>query len=268
MKIATYGSCLSRFTATNYARMFGATIVGSVYHNRIDRFVDTYVRNRLPEVPLEALGDYATGSSERGRVIINNQLSSQTLGKHGTIQGRGFMTEIEDKVDLVIMDNFIDILGKVCQVKGVKSSGLFINPAEVPTIADRLTLEPGYLDIDVAVRNWEYMINWLRRKHKGKIYFINFPFAQHPNPRFKARTIEFEEKFKSPRIRIIPILEAHPTLQSTPSHFDSKYYAMLAAYIWKDLYASNRSQLHSKEEQADDIFHRAKDFITRAKSAK
>lgn len=250
MKIATFGSCLSRFTAMAYCRMFDAKVVGSVYHNRIDRFVKTYVSKKYAEPSLDLIGDYETGASAKGKVIMGNQLSSKTLGRHGNNKGKGFMAEIDQKVDLVIMDNFIDVVGKLCHIRGVKSAGFFINPAEIPRVSDKFVLDPVHLDVDEAVESWVQMINWIRARHKGKVFFLNFPFSHHPKTIFDQRAKDFERKFSSSRINVVPSFDVVPSLLESNSHFDEKYYAMMASYIWSSI-NTKKTASQIKEGAAD-----------------
>lgn len=43
MRIATFGSCLSRYTANSFVKLYGGEIVSSVYHNRSDAFVGKFI---------------------------------------------------------------------------------------------------------------------------------------------------------------------------------------------------------------------------------
>ncbi|QRM55847.1 hypothetical protein [Sinorhizobium sp. BG8] len=255
MKIATFGSCLSRFTAMNYARMFRGEIVGAVYHNRIDRFVRTYVRNEVPELPIsEFVKANYDQSTSKLKVMVDNQMMNGTLGLHGVAKGRpGFMTAIEEQLDLVLLDNYVDIIARQCHLQGYPSGGIFANPRELPQLQGRLVLDAEYLDMKEAVAYWGELINWIRARQRGtKIFFLNFPMKHHHNALMAERTTEFASLFASKRVNVVPLMEVPPSLVRTPSHFSPAYYSMLAGYI-RYVTRHKRNEQPTAEERADDV---------------
>jgi hypothetical protein len=263
MKIATFGSCLSRFTAIQYTRLFGGEIVGSVYHNRADRFMKTYIERSETEVPASLFDGIALEDKTLGKagVMIRNQVSVLGLGRHGMTgemgDNGGFMEAIEGHLDLIIMDNYVDLVARLCTISDLPgSSGLFVVPDEVPSLRDRLILEPRLVDIAAAVQAWHALVDWVRGKQPGtKIFFIPFPFDHHPKTDFVARSRLFDETFTTTRIKRVPLMQVYPGFVESPSHFSTSYYAMLAAYI---RHASTARKRKTASEAADDILNAPK----------
>lgn len=234
MKIATFGSCLSKRTAIQYQKLFGGELVGCVYHNRSDRFVQSVIQNKAPSLRAE---DFEGITFEGGRgaiakTMIFNQIEGGALGKHELPGAIGFLEAIKEPIDLILMDNYVDIVAKHCHFPGKEDAKIFLFPNDLGSAGAGLVRDDNYLEIDEALENWKVIIDWVRQQQRGmKIFFMNFPFSQHPNKVFSERTVEFERKFTTTRIKTIPLIDAHPIMVESNTHFTLPYYTMLAALI-------------------------------------
>lgn len=230
MNILTFGSCLSRFTANEFIAQNGGTLLGAVYHNRIDRFVDTYIENRTPEIPPDAIDRliFEEARTRRAMIMLRNQLRGETLGLHGISDQPGFMRAIETPVDLIIMDNFVDLCARHLMVG---DSGVFLNMADVAK-HDGFDVEPARIDISSAVAKWSQFVDWLKDKQPdADVVFMNFPFQHHRLAEMGERSDQFAVAFNDPRIAIIPNIPVFPKFIESPSHFSRFQYAMYAGYI-------------------------------------
>jgi hypothetical protein len=232
MRIATWGSCLSRYTARAYVNLFGGDILGSVYHNRIDRFVNTYIygTEREPDQDLFARLSLTPNGEHRARVMFGNQRADGQLGKHGGASP-GFMEAIKSPLDLIIMDNFVDLTARLYKPK-FGGAAVFLNGQDVEDVSSIYELEAERIPIGEALKYWRIMIDWVRNQQPGtKIFFINFPFDHHQNPEIVNRSQEFSDRMTSTRIKIVPKIPIAKSLIQNSAHFHNQQYAMYAGYI-------------------------------------
>lgn len=235
MKILTFGSCLSRYIAHSIMKMRpDAEIIGSVYHNRIDRFVDTYVDKTEQELPHEWIDrlKFKPEMEKDARAIIENQYLSGTLGKHLlNANALGFMSGIAS-ADLILMDNFMDMCAFTLRPIGGGPQIFFNDKA---TENAREFLEPvGFVDVTVAARKWERLVEWVRAQNPtAQIVFTNFPCRHHTNPVIARRTDEFASAFNSDKCFVHPVvtIPKDDQIQGTLSHFTKRRYDMYAIVI-------------------------------------
>ncbi|NYR09305.1 hypothetical protein [Psychrobacter sp. BI730] len=231
MKIVTFGSCLSRYTADTFIDMFGGSLVSCSHHNRIDRFVKTYLKKTMPELPYEYIE--SLNLSESNMQYIKNQYSGIGLGKHLLSDGLDFFDSVQG-ADIIITDNFVDLCSKLQYSHSYPSSPLFFNSKNDRTADDIFYLEKDYLPVSDAIKNWEYFGHYLYKvAPSARVFFINFPYDHSPNAEISKRSRHFSENFISTKFDIIPNINVpiRYKLKHTNSHFADDYYAMIAGIL-------------------------------------
>lgn len=231
MKIVTFGSCLSRYTADTFIDMFGGNLVSCSHHNRIDRFVEVYLKKTMPQLPYEYIK--ALNLSASNMQYIKNQYSSIGLGKHLLPNGVDFFDAVKD-ADMIITDNFVDLCSKLQYSNSYPSSPLFFNSKNDSAAENIFYLESEYLLVSDAIKNWEYLGHYLHKvAPKAKVFFVNFPYDHSPNAEISERSKTFSKNFTSNKFDIIPNINVpiRYRLKHTNSHFANDYYAMIAGIL-------------------------------------
>ncbi|PZX29480.1 hypothetical protein C7416_104485 [Cupriavidus phytorum] len=232
MRILTFGSCLSRYIAESYVDLFGGEVVSSSYHNRIDRFVDTYIKKLRQEIPLSYMESLNLSSDNM--MYVKNQYQQATLGKHLLPNGEGFFEAIRHGVDLIITDNFIDLCSRLQLSKEHDGLSVFFNSNGEDAAQEKFEIERSFLPVEQAVQYWDYFGHYLWRvAPNAKRFFVNFPYAHHQNERIARRSKEFPQAFSSKKFEVIPNVEvpARYQLAHTQSHFANDFYAMYAGIV-------------------------------------
>lgn len=234
ISVATFGSCLSRYSVNALQALRPVDLRGVVYHNRIDRFVDHYVQDMRPEpsegqvsalIPVE-------GAAPRLDLMISNQLSGRGLGHHSLHQKIGFMEAIKQPLDLVVLDNFVDIVAKLARFKGEENTSLFINYKDVENAGEHFVMEREFLPVSAAIDAWHKLLNWVRAKQPAAtILFLNFPMQHHPSEQMRNRSEEFYRNFKSDHAIVLPPFPVHQSLVETPSHFSPMQYTLFSGAL-------------------------------------
>jgi hypothetical protein len=239
-KILTFGSCLSLYTAKAYIHTYGGELLGSVFHNRIDRFTGIYVTKTQSETPRSSWSNLAI--DPEGRKIIENQYLDGTLGKHKLPKEiNGFLHELEnEKIDIIFMDNYVDLCGKLLIPKK-GGEGLFFNAKTAENTSEIFDLEEDFLDLEFAAECWHTFIKFVREKQpEARLVFLHFPFNHHRNNEVAQRSKEFQKYFdpkinvKKPRIcDIVPNIEVPQKYlkKHTQSHFAREFYFMLSGLV-------------------------------------
>lgn len=257
MKVVTFGSCLSRYSVNALQARSEVKLVGAVYHNRADRFVDHYI-DKVSEEPSPELIEQmvlSESGAARCKLMLDNQLTTRKLGHHAIHNQLGFLDALDSELDLIVMDNFVDIIAKLAAPKGSAPS-LFLTFTDCTNLSDIFDIEKDYLDIDVAVEKWQKIISWVREKQPNTpIVFFNFPMHHHPNAALRDRSKEFAEKFKADNCFIVPDCPVHESQIDTPSHFRTLQYSMYAGII--EMVAKNRAYIDSKTVNDADSVLRA-----------
>lgn len=231
MKIVTFGSCLSRYTADTFTDLFGGSLISCSHHNRIDRFVETYLKKTRPQLPYEYI--HSLGLSEFNMKYVDNQYSGIGLGKHLLPDGLDFFDALKE-ADIIITDNFVDLCSKLQYSSHYPSSPIFFNSKNDFAAEKVFDLENDYLSISEAIKNWEYFGHYLYKvAPKAKVFFINFPYNHSPNAEISKRSRFFSEEFKSNKFDVIPNINVplRYRLKHTNSHFVNDYYAMIAGIL-------------------------------------
>jgi hypothetical protein len=213
------------------------TLGGSIFHNRVDQFVNNYVNGQYQEneIPFSILQQIDLSKNASQIDIINNQYFDKNLGRHNVGEEKGFMHYLyKDKVDLIIIDNFLDLCGTLLWTKDKKYS-IFLNHKNTNAL-DFLTFDKSFMDIESMLTMYKELLRFLKKlQPNAKIVFINFPYLHHKNEIIRNRCIEIDKQFKYHSLcnLIIPLhlLSEWQLAPEGPSHFCMGTYAMYASII-------------------------------------
>lgn len=129
-RIVTFGSCLSRYIARSYKRLYAGDIVSSVYHNRSDYFVECFLENSKQPIDKEFISSLLINKEKNDESIgiLQNQ-TFDSCGKHLLdVQASIFDTIESGNYDLVFIDNFMDVASKLGLLQG---KNFFIRPKDL-----------------------------------------------------------------------------------------------------------------------------------------
>lgn len=243
MKIATFGSCLSRFIGNNYTYLYGGKIVSSVYHNRSDVFVGRFIDKTAAHLIRGQISRMLTGAidgaalEDKADIILSNQYY-ESIGRHRLSKGIQFLDLLDSEgADLVILDNFMDIGARLLSVDGTEpGSKWFVRTQDlkegtVSTIGPLLSPEAG-------AESMLKIIKYVQKKMpKAKVVFCNFPHNTYQDrPERVLRTQEYEALMASNAdgsFTIIPCIDITKRFQTKDKqHFSEAMYCAYAGTIW------------------------------------
>lgn len=241
--IIAFGSCLSRYTAREYIKGHGGVLLSSVYHNRSDAFVKRFLSEEWNAVDVEKMmHDFSISAAsleDEGTDSVPYQiLKNQTydaIGLHRLKNGTPFFDAIESKkVDLILVDNYMDLSAKFLIFEGCLEKNIFLaienKSVSGLTVPEGWTLG-GILPVEEAVACMGRILDYLReRQPLAKIVFMNFPhntYAQNPDR--VARTKLYESSLKKEGVYFIPCLDIPEDRQTEKrSHFTASQYRIYA----------------------------------------
>lgn len=238
MNIVTFGSCLSRYTANQYVRLFEGTIISSVYHNRSDAFVGKFIDKNWNISPFETvagqiLGERALNADNNPNNILKNQYA-EWIGLHRLAKGIPLLQVLEQKMpDLIIMDNYMDLAGKL--MVNEHGEGYFLRLSDLKPKSNNWTTPNSYLSPEDGIAAMKTIIAYFRNYvPNAKIVFINFPHNTYVGSLDRIRrTQEYEQKFHCENVHIIPCMTVPEVYQTEDKqHFKSQQYAAYAGMIW------------------------------------
>jgi hypothetical protein len=255
MKIITFGSCLSRYTANHFCRMFGGSVISSVYHNRSDAFVGKFLKRdwiHYPESEIQKM------LNDSGIPILRNQYD-EWIGMHN-LKKRTQLFETLDRGigNLIIIDNFMDISARLLSQNPNGQEGVFLRPQDFLVKDHKLVLK-DHLSIDVGIESMLSIVNYFRSKlPRAIIVFINFPNnIYESSPQKVARLKDYESKFFIEDALIIPALKVHKKYQTEEkSHFQPAQYAAYAGIVYHYTKSLNSKGLRSRLRQLRNFIKR------------
>jgi hypothetical protein len=232
--LVTFGSCLSRYVARSYKRLFAGNILASVYHNRSDYFVSRFIKGEDVIDNIDELSYLKKQSTESLDEDVLNILLNQTaqgIGKHKIDGGLGlFNTISKSRVDLIFIDNFMDVSARL---SSGDSHSLFLRPQDYLNYHDFFRIGE-YLPPVQSADNFLRVIDFFKRSCPGaQIVFFHFPFNTYVDDASrKARSMEFAEIFKPNDVFVIQP-QSIPKIYRTSisSHFEEPQYAAYAGMI-------------------------------------
>lgn len=231
--IITFGSCLSRYVARSYKRLYGGNITASVYHNRSDYFIlqkQSPIKTEMLSCLKSAIP--ASALDEDSANIVKNQ-TTEGVGRHKIDTTTGMVSLLEQRDStLLIMDNFMDISAKLSRSRK-EGWECFLRPKDYQNHEEHFSLE-NYLDPIVSARNFEFLIQFLLDTLPNiKIFLIHFPYNTYTNQSERQnRSLGFLKAFQ-PAITTVIQPQSIPRIYRTnvPSHFEELQYAAYAAMI-------------------------------------
>lgn len=262
-KIVTFGGCLSRFTAGNLIKMYGGSILSAVYNNRFDMFVDKFIYKK------DALPDYhifktLLNPTTKQEIIYKRQ-ASETIGIYYSSEDESFENESEknsehkelkgkysnffdvlnsagNQVDLVIIDNYIDLIAKGVILKTEEySSDPFFLPIDSKNQMQFCQF-CDYESVPDMVHNCNIIIDYIKKYCvNGKICLLSFPPELYPEDHvIHQRSKDFNNAFANKQIDLA--VECHIfskaySKNKEHQHFVPAYYSSLAQSIYSSLYS-------------------------------
>ena len=246
--IVTFGSCLSRYTSNHYVRLFGGKIISSVYHNRSDAFCgrlldQSWYIDPFDEIKSSLLKEEQQSSNQdnNSTQILKNQYL-ETIGLHRLSSGQPLFDAVKSgKVDLFVVDNYMDLAARLVKQPSKPTSGLFLRIYDfaVPEkIKDRSKGEAWaigeHLSPEDGIKYMSRILDFFREYNPAaRIVFINFPHNTYSHsPERVARTQEYERLFNYQGCDIIPCMTI-PEMNQTEDkmHFKPTQYAAYAGLI-------------------------------------
>lgn len=253
MKVIAFGSCMSNLTIA-HLKSYGFDQVHSVHHNRSDNFVRYFVDRTAEMLPQDRLFPMLNVKPEleaEARKILLNQYEG-TLGYHDLLDlkksdGDNFFNTIEnDRIDVILMDNYMDLAAKLlCWTGDAKyaHSPLFLNIGFYLNEAE-LASQFSYGQFLTPQESAHYQLRiykWLReRQPAAKIFFLPYHFCtstRNPLRYFNARGFyeEFSVLAAREDIHVCPPMTLPPqytTSEEDWPHYQMDVYRALAGYVY------------------------------------
>lgn len=243
MRILTFGSCLSRYTAEHFVLLFGGRIVSCVYHNRSDAFVGKFLRRDWISYDFDEMfrllkKDWTITHPDADPALILRNQYKETLGLHRLPGGYSLFSALKRKnFDLIIADNYMDLAARLVSRKGDTNAGLFLRPYDFAN--DNPDWVRGeFLKPAEGVRYMQSILRFFKTKAPtAQIVFINFPYNMYrESPPRIVRTQEYEKLFSFDDAHIIPCLRVSPRYQTeNKQHFKPEQYSAYAGFIYQHL---------------------------------
>lgn len=236
-KVITFGSCLSRYTANHYIKLFGGELISSVYHNRSDAFVNRFIENKWGDVEYErilrAMADNSGTADEdnKSRNILKNQSRSE-IGKHRLKSGLDLFLALDSSPDLILVDNYMDLSAKLAYEKSNGEGVLFKLGELRASQKDKFELG-SHLDPIEAVSYMHKVIDYFKDKApEANIVFINFPHDTYQDLGRAQRTELYEKEFSREDCVVIGLQKIHKTYRTDEKqHFKPPQYAAYAGMV-------------------------------------
>ncbi|ESQ78636.1 hypothetical protein [Asticcacaulis sp. YBE204] len=245
--VLSFGSCLSHLTAVQLSMFYGWKLVGNVAHNRSDQFIDYYIDKRTTPpslADLSALVRFKPDSEDYARRILANQYPEE-MGRHDLPEATPLFELLEEtKIDLILLDNFMDLSAQLFEFQTGLEGKIFSNAHMFENLTDFGKL--GHvLSARQSAENFVRLVQWLRaRQPQAKIVVLSFQYSQidkNAERYHRARDFWVElVKLKTEDFSICPPL--HPPLDRTKgcvdwAHFEEDIYRALAGMLHLHVFA-------------------------------
>lgn len=242
MRILTFGSCLARYTANNYTKLFGGEVVTSVFHNRADAFVGRFIDRNWISYEFEEMDRLLrTHNAEDNpdadpALILRNQYE-EWIGLHRLPEGIGLFEGLRQKsYDLIIADNYMDLAGRLVSKRGDSRAGIFLRPADFEA-EDSKWVYGDFLEPKVGVQCMMRILEFFKSEvPKARVVFMNFPYSTYKVLHRIKRTKEYQRLFSFDGALIIPCIEIRPSFRtSSNQHYKHGQYCAYAGWIYQHL---------------------------------
>ena len=213
LKIATFGSKLSRQVANNFTLLFDGKVVSSVCHNRSDYFCHQLLqRQRDPAALTELL---ATPFSEQllrqdreDNILqmLKNQ-AIKSIGLHRLSKGVNFFQAIESGlIDLLIIDNGIDLSAPLFHSDENDTEPFMLLPEQVSSLITSNTwLQGNLLTAEQSASSMAELISHIRQQSpQTRIVFIQAPgYKDETN---ESHELAYQATFRNTDCCLLPLL--------------------------------------------------------------
>jgi hypothetical protein len=244
LQIATFGSCLSRYSVDMFLTLFAGELVSCVFHNRSDAFIRNVIeqRSQLPEY--EALlkhlrfgenFDFAKIVKHKIGLKLDRTESNATLEQHTTLQtlqnqypafmglhnlphGKRFEEVLKnEQLDLIVVDNYMDISPRLMALTQFPDHPFFVNHHKIANAKKALIPKVPPLTPEASVRNFTRILQYFRLyQPRAVIVFLQFPYNLYPSVKRHLRCQAFETLLTN-----VPLpagVVVHPPFQIIPAH--------------------------------------------------
>lgn len=236
--ILTFGSCLSRYTALAYASLFDSNVVSTVFGNRTDLFINSFLKNNDLSISLEQIKNEIELDSDYESFFLRQK--RDFIGYHNTNLKEKQKTLWDcfssNDIDLIFVDNYMDIVARDVYINTPELKDIkFFLPKSRTLHHDKLVLGE-YIPINDSVQNFKILIDYLHKNlSNAKIFFIEFPYETYESNTFLTKRFQtFNNKFKNKVVDMI--IESHVLSNKLKTkdkqHFDPQFYAAIAAQIY------------------------------------
>ncbi|WP_345976585.1 LamG-like jellyroll fold domain-containing protein [Sulfurimonas sp. HSL3-7] len=266
MNVITIGSCLSDMTANRAVIRFGGKRLGNVVHHRSDQFYHYYVKADKKQIPRkcieQSLNPIEINSDDPNYVSFEAMLNNQYegIGQHRTVEKYDFFDVLQnEKVDVFILDNYVDMSGRLSYPKfeEYSESPVFLRKNDFENYDDFFTLGDK-ISLENSAFYFREIITFLKATQPtASIYFIHYPYNTYEkNPKRQERAKEFEALFKSNEATIIPapFIKKQFQLENDPAHFHDSIYVALAGFI------HFHYEIHSHQAEVQQLLKLGKKF--------
>lgn len=273
MNVISFGSCLSNITVSIMYKMFGIKVLSTIANVRSDQFYHYFIAKDKIMIPREYIENNLISLSENENdpnyVPYQQMLDYQypeTLGQRGLAKTNFFDAIYKEKVDVVIIDNYVDISAKLSypkQYDQYKDSPIMIRKQDFSNYDDFFVLGEQ-LDYHQSIYYFNELVKYIKSFQPDvTIYFIHYPYNTYVNNyerQKKARA--FERLFKNANITIVPAANIPPLYrkENDPAHFEMEVYNTLAGFIYYNY------EVNKNRPSINNFFNRSKVFENREDS--
>lgn len=243
--IMTFGSCFARRIAEQYVRVFGGKVISSVYHNRSDYFCQQFIDGVGVNHELDTLiksikkpENFMVENPDRDPFILLKNQHIDHIGLHSLKNGNNFLNALETKkIDIIIIDNFMDILARLYQQDTKKLFFLpqpRIDELNATSYINKDWVLGELLDPQEGAEHLSRIVNHIHMKRpEANIFYANFPstaYEQHLEK--KNRFEQYRKSFKNIHCHsIAPIQILRSCKTEDKQHFSPTLYAAYAGII-------------------------------------
>ena len=242
MRILTFGSCLARYTANNFIKLFGGEVVTSVFHNRSDAFIERFVDRNWVSYEFEEMNRLlrplsADDNPDADPALILRNQYEEWIGLHRLPKGIGLFEGLRHKsYDLIIADNYMDLAGRLVSKPGDSRAGIFLRPTDFE-VEDPNWVYGDFLTPEAGVHYMKRILEFFRSQApEAKLVFMNFPYNTYKAMNRIKRTKEYQRLFSFDGALVIPCIEIRPIFQTaSKQHYKREQYCAYAGWIYQHL---------------------------------
>lgn len=275
MNVISYGSCLSNITVSIMHKMFGIKVLSTIANVRSDQFYHYFIakdRLMIPRKYIESnLISSDTFENDPNYVPYQQMLDYQypeTLGQRGLAKSNFFNVIEREKIDIVIIDNYVDMSAKLSypkQYDQYKDSPIMIRKQDFSNYDDFFVLGEQ-LEYHRSIYYFNEIVKYIKSFQPNvKIYFLHYPYNTYVNNyarQKKARA--FERAFHNDDITIIPAPNIAPLYrkENDPAHFQMEVYNALAGFIYYNYEINNKIPKINQFFNESKVFEDSNDSVS------